>query len=207
MAIKEAACELKLKREPEAPVEVPAITPMVGEINHTMAELYASHRATSTDIHEHLATLKLYGDKVKTITEFGVKGGASTCAWLTTKPERLTCYDIRTDCLPEPVRTVYEAYAAEHMVDFRLIWADDLKVEIEVTDLLFIDTEHTYAQLRAELERHEQRVAKFIIMHDTVFSQGCWRAVMVFLLTNPQWKMREHFDYNNGLTVLERDNV
>merc|ERR1712014_251396 len=35
------------------------------------------------------------------------------------------------------------------------------------SDLLFIDTFHNYCQLKAELLKHEAKVSKYIILHDT----------------------------------------
>ena len=47
--------------------------------------------------------------------------------------------------------------------------ADTRQLEIEETDLLFIDTWHDYLQLKKELFRHSNKVKKYIILHDTVF--------------------------------------
>jgi hypothetical protein len=99
-------------------------------------------------------------------------------------------------------------------------------------DLLFIDTFHVYGQLRRELSRHAQHVKKYIILHDTTVDEwegelkrngwnastmgaetgippgellvGLWPAVMLFLEGHAEWKIKERFENNNGLTVLER---
>lgn len=102
-------------------------------------------------------------------------------------------------------------------------------------DLLFIDTFHVFGQLRRELARHANGVRKYIILHDTTTDEwegelrrlgwdatklgpktgipagelliGLWPAVMLFLEGHPEWKIKERFVNNNGLTVLERQEV
>ena len=110
----------------------------------------------------------------------------------------------------------------------------NLVCPIEDTDLLFIDTWHVYAQLKRELHRWHSHVKKYIIMHDTTvdewygetlrcghnanaatqsretgfpiheITKGLWPAIAEFLSAHPEWKIRERFVNNNGLTVLER---
>jgi cephalosporin hydroxylase len=94
------------------------------------------------------------------------------------------------------------------------------------------DTWHVYGQLKRELEKFSPITQKYIIMHDTTvdgiygetircrwnavaqskqsgipieeINCGLWKAVEEFLENNPEWKLRERFMNNNGLTVLER---
>ena len=101
-------------------------------------------------------------------------------------------------------------------------------MDIDKTDMLFIDTLHTYNQLSKELRKHEGSVNKWIILHDTItFGQvdegfyqngeisdeisnqvvskrGLYTALIDFLEENKNWKIKEHFTNNNGLTVIER---
>ena len=85
-----------------------------------------------------------------------------------------------------------------------------LEIEIEPTDLLFIDTLHTYDQLIKELELHGNKSKKFIIIHDTETfggnkkKKGLEHAYKEFLTNNENWSLLEHFANNNGLTVLKR---
>ena len=98
-------------------------------------------------------------------------------------------------------------------VNFEFIQASTTDVEIEETDLLFIDTLHVYEQLKAELGKHAGKVRKYIIMHDTVTfgthgelsgTTGLMPAVNEFLASNPQWKIKEVYTNLHGLTILER---
>src|SRR5262249_50913089 len=117
--------------------------------------------------------------------------------------------------------------------------ADVLKIEIEPTDLLFIDTWHVYEQLKCELMLHAGKALRFIALHDTeTFGElgedparvrlawsineavrrrvglrlfrgiarrrGLRPAVEEFLGNHPEWRLAEHFENNNGLTILAR---
>ena len=50
-------------------------------------------------------------------------------------------------------------------IDFSFHVADTRKIEIEETDLLFIDTEHNYEQIQKELELHGNKARKFILVY------------------------------------------
>lgn len=173
----------------------------------TALELYARNFGVPSDIGGHMATLLRLGQRCKHITEFGVRGGNSTSCWLAARPVTLRCYDIN---IPDDLDLFREA--AEH-TDFIFTQADTAHlIDIDETDLLFLDTLHTARQLSAEL-RHQHRVARYIVMHDTATNawagenneDGLLKALIEFLLDNPQWRIKEHHKFCNGLTVLERD--
>lgn len=178
---------------------------------------------TPSDINEHLGTLVEYAKECSTVTEMGVRWGTSTWAFLYAAPAKLTSYDIQK---PETWNISTESFtqaAKEQNVEYRFILGNVLDVEIEETDLLFIDTWHAYRQLKAELALHSAKVRKYIILHDTTSygdidetsyemwgtewigeGIGIWRAVEEFLETNKSWRLRHRFPNNNGLTILER---
>jgi hypothetical protein len=79
-----------------------------------------------------------------------------------------------------------------------------IKLEIENTDLLFIDTDHTYDQCSKELQMHAHKVRKYLIFHDTNLVKDLNRAISEFIEANKEWKIKEVLTNNNGLTVLER---
>jgi len=166
---------------------------------------------TRSDIHEHLPTLLNYGKLVDHITEFGVRNGQSTFAWWYASPKTLRCYDIN-HC------NVHHQLMAcvgdkPYIADYKFFQANVLEIEIEETDLLFIDTYHTYGQLSKELALHGNKARRYLIFHDTVtFGEqgedgkepGLMAAIDEFMLENPHWWFLEIFSNNNGLTVLER---
>ena len=159
------------------------------------------------DIREHIATLRRYATYCDTIVELGVRTGASTRAFLAAKPKSLLSVDII------PIATdVSKLKSMVKDTKWEYLQADDLKIDIPETDMLFIDTYHTGEQLRQELELHADRAKKYIILHDTetwgTFGHGgvpgLISALTPFLIKNSHWLVKEKFSNNNGLTVLER---
>ncbi len=122
-----------------------------------------------SDICEHLLVLKELACEVKHVTEFGVRSGNSTRAFLLAQAPTLRSYDIELDA------TVIAFFEQAKQAGFDAIYeqADTLTLEIDATDLLFIDTWHTYQQLSQELQRHAKKVKKYIVLHDTV--SFAWR--------------------------------
>jgi hypothetical protein len=183
-------------------------------ITMALEEQYINTYRIQTDIKGHLPILRYYSSLCESVTEMGTYFGKSTIAFLAGKPKKLRCYDlIRTEIVDN-----IEKLAKEVGVDYLFITGDSLKVDIEQTDLLFIDTLHTYVQLNAELNRHADKVNKYIIMHDTTTydlvdspnryrmgdkPQGLWTAIKEFV-DQGFWKEKERIHEYNGLTVLER---
>ena len=169
-----------------------------------------ANRDTRSDINEHLPTLLKYGRSVGHITEFGVRGGCSTLAWWYAWPVTLRCYDI-APC--EAHDFFMSKMGNPDWLDYKFIQADVLEIEIEETDLLFIDTYHTYTQLSKELALHGNKSRKYLIFHDTVTfgkrgedykKPGLIQAINEFFWDNKHWSIKEIFSNNNGLLVLER---
>lgn len=167
--------------------------------------LYQKLCSTTLDINEHLPILRRYSEAVGRVTEFGVREGNSTVALACGRPKSLISYDI--DKMPERLKLTLS-----EVTDFRFIQQSVLSIDIEKTDLLFIDTYHSFRQLQAELALHAPKVRKFIIIHDTVTfgdvgedkkQPGIAEAIGGF--TSPGiWQKVEEFKNNNGLIVLGR---
>lgn len=160
------------------------------------------------DVNQLFPTIRKYAEKCKHITEFGVRGVFSTWAFLATLPTRMVSYDIEYNGNIEEAKD--EAKKAG--ISFDYVLQDVLLANIESTDLLYIDTKHTYKQLKEELNLHSRKVEKFILIHDTVTfgkigedgSEGELKAIDEFLLENPHWKLIESITISNGLVVLEK---
>lgn len=166
-----------------------------------------------SDINEHLPVLKKYTEDCETVTEMGVRYIVSTYAFMMGNPKKITSIDIKH---PKEYKgnldDVYEL-CSENNIDFKFILGDSRTIEIEETDLLFIDTWHVYEQLKIELERHSSKAKKYIIMHDTTLFEyngegaghrGLWPAVDEFLKETKDWIVHERYTNNNGLTILKR---
>lgn len=174
-----------------------------------------SHGAYNSDIYKHIPKLREYAEKCETVTEFGVRWVVSTWAFIAAKPKKLRCYDIIKDIEVDRAQRV----AIENGVDFTFVLGSTLEVDIEETDLLFIDTLHTYKQLNGELARHADKVKRFILLHDTIVyarhgmgpehggdtePKGLQDALDEFLAQHKEWRVAAEYKYNNGLTALER---
>ena len=181
---------------------------------------------TSSDINEHIPTILKYGQECDHITEMGVRGILSTWAWLASAPaEKFISYDLYHPSHWGGNIEEVEDTARAYGINYEFKQADVLKIDIEDTDLLFIDTWHHYNQLKAELKKHSTKVRKYICFHDTTsyehksepttsendfrgelqWDKGLWDAVSEFLEENKDtWKLKERFTNNNGFTIIER---
>lgn len=174
-----------------------------------MEQLYKHLCNKKSDINEHLPTLRRYSEECDIVTEFGVRRGTSTCALLLGKPERMVCFDIdKKGGLP---LEKYKKFAERNNIEFSFNLNNVLSIEIDETDLLFIDTFHTYTQLSKELYLHSGKVKKYIILHDTETfgsvgedkqTPGLSRAISEFLKNNTKWSIVKKYKNNNGLTIL-----
>lgn len=179
----------------------------------TLEELYQQAAWAPSDINEHLPTLFGLARECRHVTEMGTRTGRSTRAFLYAQPEVLICYDLERQ--PE-VDLLEQAARSAGRPRFRFCQADVLDVEIEETDLLFIDTLHVYEQTRAELARHARKARRYLLFHDTTTfgetgetpgSHGIWLAIEEFLHTHPEWQLLARHTHNNGLTILQRSPV
>lgn len=191
-----------------------------------------------SDINEHFPALIKYGSECDHITEMGVRWITSTWAFLGCAPKKLISYDMRNPSTWDiggigennaivqrgynKIQDVYDV-ANEFELNYTFIQANVLDIEIEETDLLFIDTWHSYKQLKSELKMHASKVKKYILFHDTTTygsvdetnyeelgpewkaeGIGIWKAIEEFLQDNPQWKLEQRYMNNNGLTVIKK---
>ena len=109
--------------------------------------------------------------------------------------------------------TLAQNWASENDIDFTFNTKNVLHLDITGTDLLFIDTYHTYDQLKEELRLHGNKASKYLIMHDTTIfgrksadgsNKGLIDALEEYLGQNPHWKIIEQTNDKIGLTVLQR---
>lgn len=172
-----------------------------------------------TDMWEHFITLRSYASKCQSVVEMGVRGGCSAFA-LAAGLEESNATDkwmLYLDINPCQNPKLEELCGLANIgVSFSQV--DSRQVEIPECDLLFIDTLHTYGQLKIELELHHDKANRYIVMHDTEApwgfkneaddgspNLGLRAAVDEFLETHKdKWKMDAHFKNCHGLTVLAR---
>lgn len=158
-----------------------------------------------SDIFQHVKTLFELGLETNHITEMGVRTGNSTSAFLNLAVNHdkiLISFDYKEDAT---VKSWFES-ARQLEKNANYVIANTLMIDIQPTDLLFIDTEHTYEQLKTELSLHGNKAKKYIVLHDTTTVPDLNLAINEFLAKNKHWKIKKVYTHNNGLTVLERTN-
>jgi len=173
-----------------------------------LEEIYNICLKHESDTNQLFPIFRSYAGICNHITEFGVRGVFSTWAFLASRPDKMISYDIEYSPNIEEAKNE----ATKACIDFAFIKDDVLKIKIETTDLLFIDTKHTYAQLKEELRLHAPRVNMYILIHDTTSfgdigeddGPGEWLAIEEFLATHKDWILKERLTISNGLTILER---
>lgn len=178
---------------------------------------------TPSDINEHLVALRECAAQCDHVTEMGVRTVVSTYALLAGKPKKLVSIDMAHPSEFGATLDLVEEFSKQIGCEFKFIEENTLNLTIEPTEFLFIDTWHAYKQLKAELEKHQENVSKYIALHDTTSYEfhdepfyshlgedwqpqgiGIWKAVEEFLQNYPDWEIHYRYTHNNGLTILKR---
>lgn len=188
-------------------------------------QAYAHYCREQGDIHEHMPVLRwlaaqIAGEEMTDggpaywrvgVIEFGVRNVVSTWAFLAARPVRVASYDLTR--APEVAQCEAVCRDAEQNWEFHEV--STLEVDIPPCGLLFIDTLHTYTQLRAELARHADKAKRFLAFHDTASfgeagedgqTPGLNGAIDEFLAGQGRdsWSVFLHLANCNGLTILRR---
>lgn len=171
-------------------------------------------KSTPCDINEHFDALAEVSKECEVIVEMGIGRIVSTWALLYGRPKKLTSYDIYNPSIHGAnIQIVYEA-CAEEGIKYEFIQKSTLDVVIDPCDLLFIDTLHTYDQLKQELQLHGNKARKYIVFHDTQTfgthgelpnSKGLVLAIEEFLKMDDSWAIHKVYTHNNGLTILKKN--
>jgi hypothetical protein len=193
---------------------------------------YDLHCMQSSDINEHIPTLRELASQCETVTEIGVGHVISTWGILQGLSEssfKNVAYR-GIDLNYPSLERIYLAasLAKKNEIMFNFLQANDFLIDLEPTDMLFIDSWHTYRHLTYELETFSPKVSKYIAMHDTsppwgyqdepfyqgfipeypahinLEKRGLWPAVEDFLSNHPEWVLKKRYLNNCGFTILER---
>lgn len=195
-------------------------------------EQYKIHCQQPSDINEHIPTLRQLASDCSSIIEIGVRSMVSTWGILKGLSESSSTNRsyLGIDLYYPPMNTLSLAkeLAESNGISFQFLAANDMTIEIEPVDLLFIDSLHTYCHLTYELEKFSRRINKYIAMHDTSApwenrddlsyrgdyseypsnidrnKRGLWPAVLDFLERHPEWTLCARYENNHGFTILKR---
>lgn len=202
------------------------------EKKSNLEDIYNFYCQTPYSINEHLPTLKMLAQECTAVIEIGVESVYSTWGILyglsESSGENRTYLGIDIASPPSDKLKLAESLAIENGINFRFLQADDMDVDIDYADMLFIDSLHTYCHLTYELEKFSPNVKKYIVLHDTsppwentddwVYKgnyseypahinrnkRGLWPAVVDFLKNHPEWTLHARYLNNHGLTILKR---
>ena len=144
---------------------------------------YDHFKTMPSNLNEHFETIRKYASRCKHITEFGTselvscwalaKGladnGANVCS--------LTCVDIK----PVPASFANATALLKRAgIRAKYVQGDSLKIRIQPSDLLLIDTFHCFPQLKRELERCQGNITKYIIVPNTELDGQSSEVVRLF---------------------------
>lgn len=167
---------------------------------------YMTRCQQESDINELLPFLYAQAMQCEHITEMGFRGGNSAVALLAglennrSKNKIFHTYDLDESVQVMELRELAE----KDGVIFHFHQEDVLLAEIEETDFLFIDTEHTYFQVTNELNRHSEKARKWIGFHDVATFPDLDRGISDWMRRNKNWKIVLREEQNNGLMIIER---
>lgn len=186
-----------------------------------------------SDINEHVSRLCSLAKECSSVVEIGVRTMVSTWGILQGLSESSShpCSYLGIDITYPSSDTLWIAkqLAEGNGISFDFWQANDMDIEIEPVEMLFIDSLHTYCHLTYELEKFSPKVSKYIAMHDTNWGniddptykgdyteypseydrtkRGLWLAIADFLKRHSEWTLYEQRFNNYGFTVLKRTGV
>lgn len=195
-------------------------------------KFYAHQCTTYSDIYEHIPVLSNLARECSSVVEIGIREIVSTWGILhglseSSFPQR-RYIGIDLDLPPwGPLQRAREIAESQN-ISFQFWKGNDMEIDIPQSDLLFIDSLHTYCHLTFELEKFSPKITKYIAMHDTSApwgmqddnayygdyseydpsidreKRGLWPAVVDFLERHPEWCLHERRLNNHGFTILRR---
>jgi len=138
---------------------------------------------------------------VETITEFGPFQGCSTAAWISLRPKKFVTVD-RGVSLDIPV---FQQAAEEVGVSFKFVIGNDIEIDIEPCELLFIDTMHTEDHTFNELQRHADKISKYLVFHDVNPNRfNTLKGINKWWVNHSEWQLKYQDFEDCGFMVLEK---
>ena len=190
-------------------------------------EKYHYLRSVTSDISEFFPTIVKYTRECDSVLELGVRWVTGTWAFLYGLREENKDYHIPKTYVGVDIDPIenWDASAPELLkkgaeqrnIGYRFIQSDDLDPKLINSlpnfDLIFIDTLHTYDQVKKELQAYHLKANKYIMLHDTTSFRhggfeddpiGIWPAIIEFLDKHPEWELWETLPSWPGMTILKR---
>ncbi|MGB8468312.1 MAG: hypothetical protein WCE21_04865 [Candidatus Babeliales bacterium] len=199
---------------------------------HELKKIYMYNCKNPSDICEHLPALYALARECSSVVEIGVRSMVSTWALLYGLASNKSCSKkyiaIDLNYPPSDGLTKATQLAQNCGIHFEFLQANDMNIDVNNTELLFIDSLHTYCHLLYELEKFSPKATKYIALHDTsepwglindceytgdyseypahfdCTKNGLWPAVQDFLAKHPEWALHKRYLNCHGLTILKR---
>ena len=189
------------------------------------------------DINELLPRIRAALVGARHISEVGVREAISSWTFAAVAAEAADAgapvtYRALDITRQEGVADLEAALAQCPGIDFSYTEGSDLLVPPWPTEVMLLDTWHTYKQLARELPRFAPYISRTLMLHDTSLKgevdeilegaggkpvdealfaglpqkQGLWPAIQDFLVTEEgkNWRVAERITANNGLTIMQR---
>ncbi|MBA3604299.1 MAG: hypothetical protein H0W50_11845 [Parachlamydiaceae bacterium] len=197
-----------------------------------LTDLYEQHASTPSDINEHVPVLRKLAKECSSIVEIGLRRMVSTWGIILGLSENGASdrFYLGIDQQKPPLEKLYliKRLAEDNEISFQFLAENEMQIDIPQTDMLFINSMHTYCHLTYELNKFASKVNKYIALHDTSppwgykddleysgnyseypseinrSKRGLWPAVEDFLASHPDWMLVERRFNNHGLTILKR---
>ena len=178
----------------------------------TIADLYMKAISTQSDINQHCDKLRGLASQCEHVTDIGQRYGVSSIALYAGMSKTFVHV---VPHLQAP-HSLFIAEGKAHLRegrDVRVIEGVTPHVDIEETDMLFLDTKHTADRIKSELEKYAPLVRRYIVRHDTdVFGEkgedggpGLLVGIREYLRAHPEWSVVYTTKDQYGLMVLSRD--
>jgi hypothetical protein len=199
----------------------------------TLDGQYQLHCMQPSDINEYLPLLRKYASECSSVV--AIEGNSEVAIWGMLKglSEKKAVNNrslwVINSTIDADKFSLAKVKARRYRINFTLWPANEFHILIEPTDMLFIDSLHTYCHLTFELENFASRVRKYICLHHTGEpwgnqndhttykgnyseypssydrnKQGLWPAITDFLNKHPEWTLLEHHSNQHGFTILQR---
>lgn len=175
--------------------------------------MYAAACRNTTDICEHLPTLRAFSSQCKIVVELGTGRMNSTVALVAGKPDCLLTVDLNENTGIEALRRSSDCVTnIIHVIQDTRAKVVGEGCVMPHCDMVFIDSWHTEQHFLGELRTHAGLCRKWIFVHDIVTFGECGQdgepglrsGVNKFLLENTQWEIVAEWRNNNGLLMLGR---
>lgn len=177
----------------------------------SLDELYAEACNKVSDVFMHCPTIREFASRCQHVTELGLNSSGVCISIMAGQPPMFIAYGKNQNIIDALAKKLPESAGRTHL---KVRIGDPLSIQIEQTEMLVLDTYHSYSQLKQELLKHAGSVTKYLVIVSSYAfasrgedgnSPGIMDAVLEFLEKNNHWEIVFNERKNNGLLILQRE--